>query len=218
MNPRQPYKLDYPGADLIAAHDQEDELRRWFANYCPSRMGAWIEQHEWLTIEERRFEVRGRKRRRYIGTIGSDRHKLTRLVAFDASAPPPPTFFQASEESLRRERERKRKSYQFAEATASTRTSRKSLTANDILDAVRAIEEAVGPLPRYNIPLYSEPKFEPYDLEAMKPRLETLKYISVARSQIDALFGFSVLQVPRGAVVAHEGKPSPPSRPRYRRN
>ena len=88
------YYTGYPGYWTMKWHDKEDDMRRWFKNYAPSRFASYPEAYEWLTIEEETRTVRGRRVVTYVGTVGADHHDKKRIIRFEPGAPPPPTFMQ----------------------------------------------------------------------------------------------------------------------------
>lgn len=89
----QPYYKDSESYWPLVFHDGHTDLMRWFDNHKIEHHAFFASDEEWLTIEEVSFEDRrGRKRKKYVGTIGSDHSDKRRTVLFDLTAPPPPTF------------------------------------------------------------------------------------------------------------------------------
>lgn len=99
------YFTTYPGYLLMQCHDDEtNDLKRWFDNYKVDKYATFTCEHEWLVIDEQEFfDVRGKRRRRFVGVIGADHTETCRKVDFDTSAPPPPTFWRPSKVSYTKE-------------------------------------------------------------------------------------------------------------------
>jgi len=87
------YRLDYEGTASLERLDTYSTLCRWFHNYKLDRSAEFADDHEWLTIEEKKFRAARRLSVRYVGTICDvEERGPRRTVLFETNAPPPPTF------------------------------------------------------------------------------------------------------------------------------
>lgn len=87
------YKHDYEGCGGMLAVDGRSDLERWFDNYKLDHKADFASEHEWLTIEEKKFAACRRRATRYVGTIGDvEMRGPRRTVVFETNAPAPPTF------------------------------------------------------------------------------------------------------------------------------